>query len=163
MPLLNLLMTSAPGPLVVVSDRSVNRCELIICLSKWASPGMEWLDSNRRPLELEATTLPTEPQPLPWIISFLNRPFPASFFFIFVFSINLTVNIQYTFYRLLDSNHGPLELEATALPTEPVLFSLFNAVNYQYIFLPMTEFELRTSEARSNHSTNWDTTTALNN
>ena len=24
-----------------------------------------WLDSNHRPLELEATALPTEPQPLP--------------------------------------------------------------------------------------------------
>ena len=26
-----------------------------------------WLDFNRRPLVSEATTLPTEPQPLPWI------------------------------------------------------------------------------------------------
>ena len=28
----------------------------------------QWLDSNCGPLVLEATTLPTEPQPLPWMI-----------------------------------------------------------------------------------------------
>ena len=42
------------------------------------------------------------------------------FFFIFVFSIQLTVKIvQYQFCRWLDSNRGPLMLQATALPTEP--------------------------------------------
>ena len=44
-------------------------------------------------------------------------------FFIFVFSIQLTVNIQIlkiqNFCRWLDSNCGPLKLEVTALPTEP--------------------------------------------
>ena len=41
-------------------------------------------------------------------------------FLYFVFSIQLTVHIvQYKFCRRLDSNHGPLVLEATALPTEP--------------------------------------------
>ena len=40
---------------------------------------------------------------------------PGLFFFIFVFSIKLTVN----FCRWLDSNRRPLELEATALSTEP--------------------------------------------
>ena len=58
---------------------------------KWAIPGLffvifvfpiqstvnnvqykvcQWLDSNRRPLVLEATALPTEPQPLPMYVSF---------------------------------------------------------------------------------------------
>ena len=32
-----------------------------------------WLESNHKPLELEATALPTEPQPLP-LIFFLNGP-----------------------------------------------------------------------------------------
>ena len=42
------------------------------------------------------------------------------FFFVFVFSIQLTVkmfNINFCWWR--DSNRGPLESEATALPTEP--------------------------------------------
>ena len=42
-----------------------------------------------------------------------NEPFPASLYYIFVFSIQLTVN------KCLDSNLEPLELEATAIPTEP--------------------------------------------
>ena len=42
---------------------------------------------------------------------------PGVFFFIFVFSIQK--NVQFKFLRWLDSNSGPLELEATALPTEP--------------------------------------------
>ena len=42
----------------------------------------------------------------------------ASFFFIFVFSIQLTINVQYKFCQWLDSNSRPLELESTALPTE---------------------------------------------
>ena len=46
-------------------------------------------------------------------------PFQASFFLYFVFS---TVNRKYVhckILRWLDSNRGPLVLEATALPTEP--------------------------------------------
>ena len=54
------------------------------------------------------------------ILFFKYGPFMASFSFIFVFSLQLTVkNVQYKFCRWLDSNHGPLELEVTALPTEP--------------------------------------------
>ena len=41
---------------------------------------------------------------------------PGLFFF---FSKQLTVNFQYKFCRSRDSNSGPLESEATALPTEP--------------------------------------------
>ena len=44
--------------------------------------------------------------------------FPASFFFIFVFSIQLWVNIQCKFCGWLDSNSGLQESEATSLPTE---------------------------------------------
>ena len=44
---------------------------------------------------------------------FKNGPFPASFFFIIVFSIQLTVN-----KCSIDENRRPLVLEATALPTE---------------------------------------------
>ena len=40
------------------------------------------------------------------------------------------------------------------------VFSIQFAVNVQYNFLPMTAFEPRTSGIRSNHSTNWATTTA---
>ena len=53
---------------------------------------------------------------------------PSLFFFIFVFSIQLTVNIQYTFCPWLDSNSGPLESEATALPTEPQPLPLIGVV-----------------------------------
>ena len=41
---------------------------------------------------------------------------PGLYFFIFVFSIQLTIN---KWSMQLDSNHGPLISEATALPTEP--------------------------------------------
>ena len=44
---------------------------------------------------------------------------PGLFFFIFVFSIQLTVNVQYIFCWWLDLNSRPLVMEATALPTEP--------------------------------------------
>ena len=40
------------------------------------------------------------------------------FSFVFIFSIQLTVNVQCKGCRWLDSNRGPLELKATALPTE---------------------------------------------
>ena len=38
------------------------------------------------------------------------------YIFIFVFSIQLTVNVQYNFWPM--TWFGPLELEVTALPTE---------------------------------------------
>ena len=47
-------------------------------------------------------------------------PNPCFFFSIFVFSTQLTVNVQYNFCQWLDSNHRPLELEVTTLPTEPL-------------------------------------------
>ena len=52
-------------------------------------------------------------------ISFFKWTIPDLFFFIFVFSIQLTANDQYNFSQWLDSNHGPLELEVTVQPTEP--------------------------------------------
>ena len=69
-----------------------------------------------------------------------NGPWPASFFFIFIFSIQLTVNnVQYKFCQWLESNRRPLALEATALPTEPkqlpywtadVLFQKFDFIQF---------------------------------
>ena len=54
------------------------------------------------------------------ILFFKKWAIPGLFFFIFVFSIQMKVNNdQYKFRRWLDSNRGPLVLEATALPTEP--------------------------------------------
>ena len=51
--------------------------------------------------------------------SYLNTPFPASYFFIFVFSIPLTVNkCAKKICQWLDLNHGPLESDVTILPTE---------------------------------------------
>ena len=47
-----------------------------------------------------------------------NGPFPAPFSF-FVFSTQLTVNVQNKRCQWLDSNRRPLELETIALPTEP--------------------------------------------
>ena len=41
------------------------------------------------------------------------------FFNIFVFSIQLIVNILYTFCQWLDSNRWPLGTDGTTLPTEP--------------------------------------------
>ena len=59
-----------------------SKCSINFCL---------WLDSNRGPLELEATALPTASQPLPWkiiywISSWSFRPnyiLPHSSFFLF--------------------------------------------------------------------------------
>ena len=45
--------------------------------------------------------------------------FRPLFFFIFFFSIQLTVNAHYKVCWWLDLNHGPLDSEETALPTEP--------------------------------------------
>ena len=48
------------------------------------------------------------------------RPFPASFYFIFVFSIQLIINkCSIKFCWWLESNRGSLVSKATALPTEP--------------------------------------------
>ena len=44
---------------------------------------------------------------------------PGLFFCIFVFSMQLTVNVQYKILPMTGFDHGPLESEATALPTEP--------------------------------------------
>ena len=46
---------------------------------------------------------------------FFKWAIPGLFFFIFIFSIQLKV----IFCRWLDSNRGPLELDANTLPTEP--------------------------------------------
>ena len=65
------------------------------------------------------------------LILFTKRPFhlykwaiPGLFLFIFVFSIQLTVDVQ-NFCLWLDSNRQPLESEATALPTEPPPLPIF--------------------------------------
>ena len=51
---------------------------------------------------------------------FKSGPFPASFLFIFVFSVQLIINkCSIKFCRWLEANRGPLVLKATALPTEP--------------------------------------------
>ena len=51
---------------------------------------------------------------------FFKWSIPGHFFFIFIFSIQLIVNIvHYKFCRWLDSNHRPLESIATTIPTEP--------------------------------------------
>ena len=67
---------------------------------------------------------------LPIVFFKKNGPFSPSFFFIFVFSIQLTVNVQNKFCQWLDSNRGPLELEATTLPTNPQPLPLY------YLLLP---------------------------
>ena len=41
------------------------------------------------------------------------------FFFLLTFSIQLTLNVQFKFWRWTDSNCGPRKLEVTALPNEP--------------------------------------------
>ena len=48
-----------------------------------------------------------------------NGPFSASFFFIFVFSILLTVNVQYKFLPMTGFEQQTSGLDATALLTEP--------------------------------------------
>ena len=44
---------------------------------------------------------------------------PSLFFFIFVFSKQLTVNVQYKFLPMTGFEPRTLESEATALPTDP--------------------------------------------
>ena len=59
-----------------------------------------------------------------WI--FFKWAIPGLFFFVFVFSVQLTVNnVQFKFCRWLDWKSGPLKLEETALPTEPQPLPLF--------------------------------------
>ena len=69
----------------------------------------------------------------------------------FVFSIQLTVNIQYTFYRWLDSNCGPQESGATTLPTGPRplpgIFLCYSSrktylqiVNFHEIWIPQSTY-----------------------
>ena len=52
---------------------------------------------------------------------FFKWAIPGLIFFIFIFSIQLTINkyLIFNFCRRLDSNRGPVVLEATGLPTEP--------------------------------------------
>ena len=50
---------------------------------------------------------------------FFKWALPGLFFFIFVFSIQLTVKMFNLNFCRRDSNRGPLESEATTLPTEP--------------------------------------------
>ena len=54
-------------------------------------------DSNSRSLVSAANALPPEPQPPPLMHILKNGPIPASVFFIFVFSIQLILNVQYKF------------------------------------------------------------------
>ena len=68
-------------------------------------------------------TSPTDRRgrPLVFQMFFKNGPFPASFSFFFLSFLH-TVNSKQMFNkscRWLDSNPGPLVLEATALPTAP--------------------------------------------
>ena len=76
-----------------------------------------------------------------WInFFFLNGPFPASFFFIFcLYNTQLTVynncSLLLNFCRWLDSNRGPLELEGTALPTEPQPLPKLNYFYYTSLSL----------------------------
>ena len=75
---------------------------------------------------------------------FFKWAIPGLFFFIFVFSIQLTVNVQYIFCRRLDLNHRPLESEATSLPTEPQPLSRginFNATYKIALFKKFAKFE----------------------
>ena len=66
---------------------------------------------------------------LKWCI--LSLSIPGLFFVIFIFSWQFTVNFQHTFCRCLELNRGPLELEATALPTDPrPAFKKFKYIRY---------------------------------
>ena len=97
---------------------------------KWASwkPFKVWIefnDSKRREVGKDFLSsnnihdaTATTTQTLNTI--FKSGPFPASFLFIFVFSIQLIINkCSIKFCRWLESNRGPLVLKATTLPTEP--------------------------------------------
>ena len=66
-------------------------------------------------------------QKLLWL--YFKWAFLGLFFFIFASSIHLTIGSQMLYWiirRWLDSNRGPLVLEATALPTEPQPLPTYN-------------------------------------
>ena len=66
-------------------------------------------------------------QKLLWL--YFKWAFLGLFFFIFASSIHLTIVSQMLYWiirRWLDSNRGPLVLEATALPTEPQPLPTYN-------------------------------------
>ena len=65
--------------------------------------------------------------------------------------------------RTLTTDNDDLILfsKKMAVQTFIFVFSIQLTVNIQYIFLPMTGFERQTSGIGSDHSTNWATTTAL--
>ena len=85
------------------------------------------------PAENFATTL--------WVECFLMGH-SRSLFFIFVFSIHLTICKQMFFIkscRWLDSNRGPLELEATALTTEPQTLPYVNSIIFTHNREPLLQ------------------------
>ena len=70
-----------------------------------------------------------------------SGPFPASFSFIFVFSIQLIINkCSIKFCRWLESNHGPLVLKATALPTAPQPLPVVKILTNTFVFVPWGSF-----------------------
>ena len=85
-----------------------------------------WLDSNCGPLDLESTTLPTEPQPLPFIlllvrlfVSNFEFSFEAKFFslhhafvYIFDFFLLLYILTSSSFDFLMDHIFAPQTLKA---------------------------------------------------
>ena len=104
-------------------------------LKKWANPGLFYIyfrlfkhtlhflqqikvkkcpsriqcrDSNSWPLEHESPPITTRPGFTVFFFFFLKWAIPGLFLFIFVFSIQMIINIR-----------GPLILKATALPFEP--------------------------------------------
>ena len=69
-----------------------------------------WLDSNCVPLDLEATTLPTEPQPLPFISFFNSSFFSLSFshFFSCLWKVFTTPLISLSLILLRKHSHQSL-------------------------------------------------------
>ena len=55
----------------------------------------------------------------------LKRAIPGLFFYIFVFQYSWQQMFIAKCWQWLDSNRGPLELESTALPTDPQPLPLF--------------------------------------
>ena len=72
-------------------------------------------------------------------VCYFYGPSPASFSFIFVFSIQWTVNVQYKVCRRLPSNRGPLVSEATESHHCPSLLFLclipyFLSFSFSHLF-----------------------------
>ena len=89
-----------------------------------------------------------------------NGPFPASFtlFSSFQYTVDSKqmFNLYINFCRWLDSNHRPLVLEGTALPTEPQPLPLSLSVYLRSLWFQLTSYIL------SFHSTSpWLTTIIL--